>query len=298
MLLAAGTMWGLAFSLTKLARTDGVSTFGYAMWQSVGGGLLLLLLSLARGQAPKLERRFLAYYLFSGIVGFALPNANMVFVLREVPAGMMAMLITLVPVLTYGLASAIGMERPQLIRVLGVAFGLAGALLIVVPEASVPSADGTPYILMALLTPICFTFSNIGMARWRPVGPGSHSLALACGMTLTAGTFMTIAAVATDSVYIPDFNDWRVRDWAIIAHMVITATAFTIFFELLRMVGPVVAGTVAFVVNCSGILWGMVIFQESHDWLIWVATALVLVGLVLVNRPARPLPAADRPPAT
>ena len=285
MMLFLGTLWGLAFSLAKLGRMGGVPPMAHTFWQATCGGLILLAICLARGSRPRLGRQFLAYYVFAGILGFAAPNANMVVALLEVPAGVMAVLITLVPVFTYALAIMLRMERFAAIRALGVAFGLAGALLILIPSASLPSPAMVGSAMLGLLTPLFYAIGNVGMARWRPTGPGGDSLSLACGMTLTGGAAMFVVMLATGQGYVLGQDGWQVRDWALVGQICITAVAFVVFFELLRMVGPVVTGVVAFVITCAGILWGMAIFGETHSAWVWAAVALVLVGLALVNRP-------------
>ncbi|MEZ5668211.1 MAG: DMT family transporter [Alphaproteobacteria bacterium] len=287
MLLFLGGMWGLAFSLAKIGRTGGIPPMSYTFWQALGGGTILLCVCLARGMRPRLGWPFLRYYLFAGIVGFAAPNANMVVVLNFVPAGVMAVVMPLVPVLTYLLAIGLRMERFAAVRAAGVAFGLAGAMLILLPSASLPSPEMAGWVAVGLITPVLYAVGNIGMARWRPQGPGGHSLALACGMTLAGSLAMACAMAVTGQFYLPGQDGWQLRDWAMSGQIAITAVAFVVFFELLRMVGPVVAGVVAFVITCAGILWGMAIFGETHSAWVWAAVALVLVGLVLVNRPAR-----------
>lgn len=291
MMLFLGTLWGLAFSLAKLGRLGGVPPMAHTFWQATCAGLILLAVCRARGMRPRLSRRFLGYYLFAGVLGFAAPNANMVIALLQVPAGVMAVLITLVPVFTYALAIALGMERLALNRALGVGCGLAGALLILLPAASLPSPEVVGAAMLGLLTPLFYAMGNVGMARWRPQGPGGDSLSLACGMTLTGGAAMFVAMLATGQGYVLGQDGWQLRDWALVGQICITAVAFVVFFELLRMVGPVVTGVVAFVITCAGILWGMAIFGESHSGWVWAAVVLVLVGLGLVNTPA-PSPAA------
>lgn len=294
LLLLLGTLWGLAFSLAKVGRMGGIPPLAHTAWQATGAGLILLSVCFARGLRPRLGGQYLGYYLFAGVVGFAAPNANMVIALLHVPAGVMAVLITLVPVLTYLLAIVLKMERFVAVRAVGVAFGLAGALLILVPSASLPTPEMAAGALLGLLTPLFYAIGNVGMARWRPVGAGGHSLSLACGMTLTGGLAMACAMLVMDQGYVLGQDGWLVRDWALLGQVCITALAFVIFFELLRMVGPVVTGAVAFVITCAGILWGMAIFGESHSAWIWGAVALVLVGLGLVNRPAPAAPDVAR----
>ena len=50
LLLLLGVMWGLSFSAAKISTSGGGHPVGLGMWQSLGGGLILLTILLARGE--------------------------------------------------------------------------------------------------------------------------------------------------------------------------------------------------------------------------------------------------------
>ena len=65
--------------------------------------------------------------------------------------------------------------------------------------------------------------------------------------------------------------------------MFLGALAFTIFFEILRLCGPVFASQVAYIVTVTGILWGAAVFEERLTLWTYGATLVILAGLALVN---------------
>ena len=49
-----------------------------------------------------------------------------------------------------------------------------------------------------------------------------------------------------------------------------------------------VLSQVAYVVTLTGLFWGWALFGERHSGWVWLATAVILAGVVLVTWPARP----------
>ncbi|MFT5506917.1 MAG: drug/metabolite transporter (DMT)-like permease, partial [Gammaproteobacteria bacterium] len=58
-----------------------------------------------------------------------------------------------------------------------------------------------------------------------------------------------------------------------------------IYFELIRLRGPIFTSHANYIMVISGVFWGFVIFGESVTHLMWVSVGLLLVSLYLVNRP-------------
>ncbi|HET6520237.1 MAG TPA: EamA family transporter, partial [Geminicoccaceae bacterium] len=111
LLLLLGAVWGGVIPIAKAAAVHGVPPIGYTFWYALGAGLLLSGLAAARGAPPAAERRHLIYYALCGVIGISLPQVNNLYVLRHVPAGVMAVVMTTAPVFTYALALAVGAER-------------------------------------------------------------------------------------------------------------------------------------------------------------------------------------------
>ncbi len=111
LLVALGTLRGGGTSLAKYVSINDVPPIGYAMWQSTFAAALLLLFGTVRSGSKLPPRDRWGYFAVTGLVGTALPNCIFFFVVRQVPAGTMAVLLTLGPVITYGLAAATRLER-------------------------------------------------------------------------------------------------------------------------------------------------------------------------------------------
>lgn len=282
LLLFLGANWGLSFSLAKLGQLGGIPPLGYAIWQSGGSGLVLLAICLFRRTLPPFSARHVRYYLIAALTGQAIPLVNMFVVLKQVPVGVFAVLVTLSPLLTYGMAMLTGMERFSTRRFVGMLLGFGGALLILIPRSSLPSPDMAPWVALALVTPLFFAGSNIYIARARPAGV--DSLALAAAMQLAVILFVVPLAAATGALYVPT-APFSTGDIAMFAHIAGASFGALVMFEIIRLAGVVFMSQVAYVVTLNGIFFGWVFFDEHHSPWIWASLVVVLSGVALVTKP-------------
>jgi drug/metabolite transporter (DMT)-like permease len=280
MILLLGGMWGLAFAFSKMAANGGVHAVAYTFWQGLGGGLIVAAACWIRGMRIPLGREWLRYYFTIGLFGIALPNVNLVAAIAHLPAGVMVLTIPFVPLITYAIAVGLKMERFSMLRFAGVMFGLAGVALIVLPKASLPDPDAAPWFLLALATPALYAINNVLAARLRP--PDTRSLPLAAGMLLAAAILLTPAVFLMDVLYMPGLRMGE-AEIGIVGQIVISSIAYLIFFEVLRLAGPVFMSFTGYIVTLAGIAWGILLFGESHSPWIWGAALLIFTGLALVN---------------
>jgi drug/metabolite transporter (DMT)-like permease len=285
LLLVLGTNWGLGFTLGKFGVTGGLHPLAYAFWQCTGGGLVLLAVSAARRQLPPLSWAHMRYYLLCGLSNVALPNLIALTALgRGIPVGIIVLLVSLAPLLTYAVALLARLEAVSLRRAAGVLVGLAGAALILIPRASLPSPELFGWVLFALLTPLCYGISNVYLAWARPADV--PSLALGGAMQLAAGISLLPLALALGTMHVP-WPPLSTAEIANLSHIAVSSFGSLVFFELMRVRGPVFASQVGYIVCLSGVFWGRLFFGEQHSVWVWLAMAVIFAGLALVTWPQR-----------
>src|SRR5687768_5984432 len=105
---------------------------------------------------PGLARRRVG--LFSGVAVFGaiLPGYFTFLTAAELPAGVRALVIAVVPMFALPMALALGFERPDPRRALGVMLGALAVALIAMPGAGLPPAASAAMILLALLSPLSY----------------------------------------------------------------------------------------------------------------------------------------------
>jgi drug/metabolite transporter (DMT)-like permease len=280
-LVFLGSLWGFGFSLVKLATQHGVPPLAYVFWQSFGAGVALFAVTALRGGLPAASSRLLLYCVVAGITGLALPNALGAIAVTVVPAGLMSVIISLSALMTAVMARAMRIESLDRQKLAGLLLGFAGVLLILLPRTSLPSPDMLRWVLLAMLVPLCYAASNVLMTRYRPAG--IDSLALASGMLLCSAALLLPAVLVTGSWH-PIWRTLGPGELANLAHMALTAAAYYLWFELLRLGGPTFSSQVGYVVTATGLGWGMYIFGERHSLWIWLAVLLIVAGVALVGR--------------
>lgn len=285
LLLVLGTNWGLGFTLGKFGVTGGLHPLAYAFWQCTGGGLVLLAVTAFRGQMPPLSWGHARYYLLCGVSNIALPNFFALTAMANgVPAGIIVLLVALGPLLTYAIALPAGLEPVNRRRAIGILVGLAGAALILVPRASLPSPELYGWVMFALLTPLCYGVSNVYLAWARP--PDVPSLALGSAMQLGAGLSLLPMALVLGKMHVP-WPPLSTAEIANLSHIAVSGIGAMFFFELMRVRGPVYASQVGYIVCLSGVFWGKLFFGEQHSVWVWLAMIVIFIGLALVTWPPR-----------
>lgn len=284
LLLVLGLNWGLGFSLGKLGVTGGLHPLSYSFWACSGGGLVLLVICAARRQLPPLTWTHARYYVLAGASNIAAPNFISLTSAQHIPVGIIVLLVSLSPLITYGVAQIAGLERFNPRRAIGIVFGLGGAALILIPKTSLPSPEVYGWVLFALLTPLCYGISNVYLAWARP--PDVPSLALGGAMQLGAGAALLPLALGLGKMHLL-LPPLTVAETANLAHIGVASLGSLIFFELMRMRGPVFASQVGYIVCLSGVFWGKLFFAEEHSIWVWLAMGVIFAGLTLVTWPVR-----------
>lgn len=280
-LIVLGTLWGGMLVLGRMAAEHGVPPMAFAFWNCVGGAVVIALIAWVRRVPLVVAPRFLRYYLIAGLVSNAIPNTLAFTVVAPIGAGLTGVLYALSPFCTYALAMAVRMERFDRVRGLGLAVGLSGTLLILLPQSSLPSAEASQWLLIGLVMPLVLACGNVYRTIDWP--PGAHVLTLAVGMLVAAALWLTPAMIATGSFYLP-LPAEHAGDWATIAIFGVGALIYTLYFELQRLAGPVYFSQISYVITAASVVAGMIVFGERHAIWVWLAIGVVCIGIVLVNR--------------
>ncbi len=286
-LFCLGSMWGMSPTFQKVATEGGIAPPSYMLWLGIGGSLFLLVICLIRRTLPPLGPRYLVYYGLSGSVNFGLPLLVQAIVVEHVPISAYVLILTLSPLMTYVIATAIGAEKAAARRLFGVCLGFVGTLLILVPRTSLPSPDMIPWALLGILTPILYATSNVYIGHARP--KGVDSLGLALGMTVAMMLSMAPIAFIHGDIYVPEWP-LRLADAGVIGHILTTGLGTLILFELMRLAGSVYMSQVSYLMTLVGMISGVLLFDEVPSPWIWAASAVVIAGLALVTWPKRAVP--------
>ena len=275
-----GIVWGLAFSLVKIAVELGGTPIGLTFWTCLITGLLLLGFSILRGQKLNIKLKDLRIILLLTFLGAMLPNIFFYYAAAHVSAGILSITITVVPIATYALSFLLKLETISARRITGVFFGVGAILVLVLPENSLPNKNEVIWIIVACLSSISYALENITLAIRGIDGIGP--VRLSCGINLLAALILGVFSYFTNN-FMPVPLPVTTLTWTILGISLIGATAYTLFVLTVANSGPLFASQVAFLVTISGVLWGMLIFGEEHSRWVWLSLVLMLIGMALVS---------------
>jgi drug/metabolite transporter (DMT)-like permease len=277
LLLALGFIWGSGYILAKYAMTHGVPPLGYAFWQAAGPALLLTLTCFFRGKNILATRTFWPYYFVCGLLGIAIPNTNMFFISSHIPAGMLAVLVNTVPLIIYPLALFAGQEHFNKWRALAILLGVAGIILIIAPQTHNILSQWT---LLTLISPLSFALCSIYIGACQP--KTVSALQASSGM-LVAATLLLLPFIVLHHDFYSLTAPYTTAKQVVLLEIALSSIGYFLFFELIRLAGPVFYSLTGCVVTLTGLFWGYIAYREIPTSLQWAAISCISVALFLLS---------------
>ena len=278
-LVALGLGWGVTQPLGKLATSTGHQPFGLIFWQLVICTLLLGTMSLVRGKGLVLTRPALVFAAVVAVLGTLVPNATFYTSVEHLPSGIMSILISAVPMLSFPIALALGMDRFSLPRLAGLLLGLIGVGLIAAPGAGVPVAL-LGFIPLALVGPLFYALEANYVARF---GTAGMDPVQAMFMASLVGMVLCLPLALASGQWIDPRGAWAVAEWALIGSSVVHALCYAGYVWLAAQAGAVFAAQCSYLVTGAGVIWAMVILGERLPPMLWGAFVVMVSGVALVQ---------------
>jgi drug/metabolite transporter (DMT)-like permease len=203
-------------------------------------------------------------------------------------SSMTGLLIAAVPTLSVVLARFFGdTERLTTMRLAGLLVGLAGVVVLAVPNLRGGTAVSVGELLLVVLG---YATAPLVVAHRLIEVPG---VVLAAGCLTVTALFYIGPAATTWPVTMPSARVlWALAGLAVLC----TALALVVFFALIREVGAPRANVCAYVNPAVAVVAGVVLLGEPLTPGMLSAFAMILVGSVLATRPSR-VPASEDPGA-
>ncbi len=279
-LLACGLSWGSTQTLGKIAVSTGHQQFGLIFWQMAIGAMFLGLITLIRRKPVPLTRATLTFSVIIAIIGTIIPNSAFYYAVAHLPAGIMSIIISTVPLLSFPIALAIGMDTFSLPRLAGLACGLVGVALIAVPQSSLPQAGMAAFIPIAMIGPLFYAGESNFVARFGTAGMDALQ---AMFLTSVVGALLALPLALVSGQFIDPTAGFGAPEAALVASSLVHALAYSGYLWLASRAGAVFAAQTGYVVTGTGVVWAMVLLGESYSGWVWAALALMMFGLTLVQ---------------
>lgn len=276
LLALCGALIACTYALGKVIGGLGVGAVQMLFWQITGGGLLLLAVSARANQLPLLTSTHLRYYVLSGLLGFTGPYLLTYWVLNHLPSGLVGVVASLSPLMTYAIVSTLPGHRSHAWKWFGLALGLSGVLAILLPQNSLPSPDMLSWAFLACFSPLLLAAGNVYRSFAWPIG--GRPLQMGAGLLLSQWLLVLPLFLWTHGSPLP-----IQAVPAMLGLALSSGLYYLVGFELQRRTTPVFVGQLGYVIALFSLLIGILFFQEQPSVWVWLGTALIVCGVLVVS---------------
>lgn len=290
-LVLMGAGWGATQPLTKIAVSTGYGHFGLVFWQQVLGAALMLVICVLRRTKLPLHAGALRAYVVIAMIGTVLPNTISYQAAVFLPAGIMSLLLSIIPMFGFVIALLLRTESFAMRRLTGLACGFFGVLIILLPSVDLGEPVPVGWAGIYLVVALFYAFEGNYVARWGVAGLDPFQLML--GAALVGLVVITPLMLVSGQTIVPL---WPVpaAQMALVASSIIHVVVYASYVWLVGRAGAVFAVQVSYMVTGFGLFWAWLILNEAFSLLIFVALAAMFAGMYLVQpRPKAVLAAHD-----
>ncbi|MBW8907811.1 MAG: DMT family transporter [Mesorhizobium sp.] len=267
LLVVTGGLLGMTLPFGKLATAAGVPAMVWAFVISLGAGGVLLLALLLRGERVRLTPHKLRYFFITAAISYAIPNLLMFSAIPHLGAGYTGIMFTLSPVVTLVFSILLGVRRPNLLGVVGIAVGFVGAVMVALTRGEAGQPADYFWVAIGLLIPVSLATGPIELAV------GSH---LASATLLLIGILTLLGWHA--------FAPLAGVPLVVIAQVASASAMFAFFFRLQAVGGPVYLSQIGYVAAAVGLFAGTLFLGEHYQLLTWAGAAIITAGVFITTR--------------
>lgn len=292
-LVGLALIWGTSFLLIKVAVHD-MSPMVLLLARAASGCLALAVLVRLMGR-PLFGEGWRTRVVSFGIM--AITNAVVPWVAiawgeEHISSGLASILNSTTTLwAAIFIFFVIPAERPSVLNYAGVLIGIAGVVILVIPDLSAHGISGD---LLGALAVVAASMSYAVAAlfvRVKMRGMNVYEQSLG-QLTATALAALVVAAPALPAVHLA----WLSVGAVLALGVGGSGIAYLLYYYTMHTLGPVRATGVTFVVPITAVFWGVVLLGESLTIATVAGMVVTLTGIVLTNvrRQSQRMPAGER----
>jgi drug/metabolite transporter (DMT)-like permease len=275
--------WGLSWPVMKVALAEW-PVFSFRVVTSAGGVALLLGLALARGEpiCPRGRAQW-GRLVLAGLLNITPFVGLGTLSLLWLNASEAAIVAYTMPIWAAMLAWPVLGERPSAPRLTGLAVGLGGVAVLLMPAVLASAGGNTeklPGYACILGTAVLFAFGTVLTKRRSPGMPPLSSLAWQIVFGTVPLALGALLFDRWDGVHI-GFRSWLMALYIVIAGLCV---GYLAWFRALRLLPASTAATATLLVPVIGALSAGVLLGEPLGWRQVTALGATVAGIVLASR--------------
>lgn len=174
---------GTNFVAVRFSNAELAPFWGATLRFSIACALFFVVMALRRAAFPR--DRALVGVIVYGALGFGASYAFLYWALQTVPAGLASVIIALVPLLTFLLATAHGLERFRIRALVGGLVAVAGIAIVFAEQLR---GDAPPLALLACVAgALCIAESGVAAKMFPRVDPSAtNAVGMLAGLAILA----------------------------------------------------------------------------------------------------------------
>jgi len=282
LLLVLATLWGASFTFIKVG-VETIPPVTLIAGRTSVAALVLLAVMRYRGIGLPTDRALWRRFLFQACLNSVFPFTLIAWAEQTVDAGLATILNSSAPIFTFLLTWCLaGRQAATGRKLFGVVAGMVGICLIV----GVGALSGFAHQLIAELAIVAATVCYAGAAIFGRNFERIDPLLPAAGSLICGALILTPLSLVVD-------RPWTlapsVRSLLAMTCLSVfsTALAFTIYFRLLRTLGPVGTTSQAYLRVPIGVAIGVLFLGETLSPTSWVGFLCVIAGVAAMTLPER-----------
>jgi drug/metabolite transporter (DMT)-like permease len=279
-IIVIALVWGCNWPVLKMGVSEMAPlTFRALTLPFAAAGML----AVARivGDNIRIPRAFWPHLLGLSLFNITLWNGFVLFGVQQLPAGRSSILAYTMPIWATAIAALVLHEPVSRRKLIGLALGAAGMLVLLGDQIVVVRA--APFgAIMILLAAISWAYGTVLLRQWRPTMPQN---ALSGWMLLLGWVPLVLVAPFFDPhPFGAELASLSARGWFSVLYNIFLAgtLANLAWFLLARSMPVAVSSLSSLPVPVVGVISGMILLGERPGPQEWIALALVLGGLFSV----------------
>ncbi len=280
LLIVTGGLLGLSLPFGKMATQAGVPAMLWSFVISFGAGGVLFLALAMRRQLFDLTAHRLRYFIIAAAISYAIPNLLMFSAIPHLGAGYAGIMYTLSPVITLVLSILLGVRRPNLLGIAGIAVGFVGAVMVALTRGVADRPAELIWVVIGLLIPVSLAAGNIYRTYDWPKDTGP--IELAAGSHLAAALMLLTGLIGLGKG--GSFALLSGMPVLVLAQIAAASAMFVFFFRLQAVGGPVYLSQMGYVAAAIGLGSGVLFLGEHYRLLTWAGAAIIVIGVIMTTK--------------
>jgi len=277
---ALALIWGVSFLLIKVAVHD-MSPTVLLLLRSASGlvGLAVIVKAMGRPLIGPGWRTRLGSFAFMAITNAIVPWVAIAWGEERISSGLASILNSTTTLWTAVLIYwAMPSERPSIVNYVGVLIGLAGVVILVIPDLSSHGVSANFFGTLAVLVASLSYALNAIYQRTRMRNVSVFDISI--GQIAAATVFAVPLAIPT----LPSVHVDPVSLGAVLALGAGgTGIAYLLYYYVMNSLGAVRASGVTLLVPVTAVFWGVVLLGETVSLPMVIGMVVILAGIVLTN---------------